>query len=145
MAVDFSKILSKQATEIEKPKPLPIGSYICNNPQLPTFKGLGKEESPAAVFRVIVLAPDEDVDPQELTDYGEWKGKPITFNRFLTEASEWRTKEEICQAFGIEEEGKTLGQIFNETVNRQVRVTIKHRPSDDGTQMYMEVEKLSAV
>ncbi len=150
MAVDFSKILAKQATEIEKPAPLPIGSYLINNPALPQFKGLGKEESPAAVFSVVILSPGEDVDPEALAEYENggkrpWKGKKVTFNRFLTEASEFRTKEEICNAFGIEEEGKSLGQIFNETVNKQCMIHIKHRPSDDGTQMYMEVEKLAAV
>lgn len=145
MAVDFSKILGKQASEIEKPKPLPLGHYICNNPQLPAFKGLGKDESPAAVFSVVVLAPGDDVDPEALAEFGEWKGKKITFNRFLTEASEYRTKEEICQAFGIEQEGKNLGQIFNETINRQVLVEISHRPSQDGSEMYMEVKSLGAV
>ena len=144
MAVDFSKILSKQASAIEKPKPLPIGTYLCNNPQLPRFLGIGKQESPAAQFSFVVLVPQEDVSAEELAEFGDWKGKIIKHNMFLTENSEFRTKEELHNVFGVEEEGKTLGQMFGETVNKQCLVTIRHRPSEDGQTMYSEVEKLSA-
>ena len=144
MAVDFSKNLSKQAAALEKPKPLPVGTYLCNNPQLPKFIVVGKQETPCAEFGLVVLAPGDDGDAQALADFGDWKGKNIRHRKFLTEATEYRTKEELKEAFGIEEGEKTLGQMFNETVNKQVYVTIKHRPNDDGTDLYMEVEKLAA-
>ena len=64
---------------------------------------------------------------------------------FLTEGTEYRTKEELVNAFGIEEAGKNLGQMFNETINKQVIVKIRHRPNDDGTDIYAEVESLAAV
>jgi hypothetical protein len=145
MAVDFSKILQKQAEEIEKPKPLPIGSYICNNPKLPEFKGVGKNETPCAEFSLVIIAPSDDVDPADLKAYGDWKGKTIRHRMFLTEGTEFRTKEELKDAFQVDEAGKNLGQMFNETINRQVLVTVKHRPSEDGTDIFMEVEKLAAV
>lgn len=143
MAVDFSKILQKQATEIEKPKPLPVGTYLCNNPQLPKFVAVGKNETPCAEFGLVILAPQDDVDPEGLSAYGDVRGKNIRHRMFLTEGTEYRTKEELKNAFGADENG-TLGQMFNETINRQVLVTVKHRPSDDGTEMYHEVEKLAA-
>ena len=145
MAVDFSKILQKQATEIEKPKPLPIGSYVAVNPKLPDFKGVGKNETPAAEFALVVLAPMDDVDPEHLAAYGDVKGKSVRHRMFLTEGTEYRTKEELVNAFGIEEAGKNLGQMFNETINKQVIVKIRHRPNDDGTDIYAEVESLAAV
>ncbi len=144
MAVDFSKILSKQATEIEKPKPLPVGDYIVNNPKLPEFKGIGKNETPAAVFSFVVIAATDTVDPDELAAYGEYKGKTQRYNAFLSEGSEFRTKEMLVNAFQIEEEGKNLGQIFNETIGKQVIITIGHRPSDDGTELYAEVTGIAA-
>ena len=145
MAVDFSKILQKQATEIEKPKPLPIGSYVAVNQKLPDFKGVGKNETPAAEFALVVLAPMDDVDPEHLAAYGDVKGKVARHRMFLTEGTEYRTKEELVNAFGIEEAGKNLGQMFNETINKQVIVKIRHRPNDDGTDIYAEVESLAAV
>lgn len=143
MAVDFSKILAKQAKDIEKPKPLPLGTYLCNNPQLPKFIGVGKNETPCAEFGLVVLAPQDDVDPTALQEFGEVRGKSIRHRMFLTENTEHRTKEELKNAFGADENG-TLGQMFSETINRQVYVTIKHRPSEDGTEMFHEVEKLAA-
>jgi hypothetical protein len=144
MAVDFSKILQKQATEIEKPKPLPVGSYVCINSALPKFVGVGKNETPAAEFSLTIIAPVE-VDMEALSAYGEVKGKNIRHRQFLTEGTEFRSKEELVNAFQIDPEGKNLGQLYNETINKQVIVTIKHRPSEDGTEIYHEVEGLAAV
>jgi HSP90 family molecular chaperone len=125
MAVDFSKIL-------------------CNNPALPKFEGIGKKETPAAVFGLVVLAPQDDVDMEQLNAVKDWKGKSVRHTAWLSEDAQFRTKEEIANVFGIEQEGKTLGQLFNETINKQVLVKIKHRPSDDGTSMFAEVESLAA-
>lgn len=144
MAIDFAKILGKQAESVEKPKPLPVGTYLCNNPEMPKFIGVGKAETPCAEFGLIVLAPQDDVDPTELQEFGNWKGKSIRHRMFLTDASEYRTIENLEEAFGIDKVGKTLGQMFNETKNRQVLVKIKHRPSDDGTEIFHEVESLAA-
>jgi hypothetical protein len=144
MAVDFSKILQKQSAEIEKPVPLPIGTYLCNNPALPSFVGIGKNETPCATFNLVVLQPSDDVDAADLAAIPNWKGKGIRHRMFLTEDSLFRTKEELVNAFALEEGDKSLGQLFNESVGKQVWVTIKHRPSDDGTTIYTEVEKLAA-
>lgn len=143
--VDFSKILGKQAAAIEKPKPYPVGTYIALNPKLPDFSAIGKKETPGAVFGLTLIAPTEDVDLDQLKEYGDIKGKTIRHTMYLSEATEYRTKEELKNSFGIDEEGKTLGQMFNETINKQVYVTIRHRPSDDGQEIYAEVEKLAKV
>lgn len=144
MAVNFQAILGKQASEIEKPKPLPVGSYLCNNPKTPEFKGIGKDDTPCAEFGLVVLAPTEDVDPADLQAFGDVRGKVIRHRMFLTEKSEYRTKEELIKVFGLDEASKTLGQLFNETVNRQLIVTIKHTPTQDGTDVFAEVEALAA-
>lgn len=145
MALDFSKILSKQADAIEKPKPLPVGSYVAVNPKLPEFKGIGKNETPCAEYTLSIIAPMDDVDPEHIAAYGEVRGKTIRHRQFLTEGTEYRTKEEIKNAFGVEEDGKNLGQMFNETINKQVIVKIKHTPTTDGTDVFAEVESLAAV
>lgn len=144
MGVDFSKILQKQASAIEKPKPLPVGTYLFNNPQLPKFEGVGKKETPAANFNLILLQPGDDVDMEQLKEFGEYKGKAVRYTMWLSENAEFRTKEELVNVFNLEEGDKNLGQLFNETVNKQVWGKIKHRPSEDGTEMYHEIEELAA-
>lgn len=145
MAIDFNAILSKQAATIEKPKPLPVGMYLCNNPQLPKFEGIGKKETPGANFGLVVLQPGDDVDQDQLREYGQYQGKNLRYTMWLTENSEYRTKEELCKAFGLEEGDKTLGQLFNETISKQVYAVVTHRPSEDGTEMYHEVSELKPV
>ena len=144
MAINFAEILGKQAAAIEKPKPIPVGTYLCINQKLPDFKGIGKDETPCAEFTFVIIVPNEDVDPADLQAFGEIKGKSIRHRMFLTEKSEYRTKEELVKVFGIEEGDKTLGQLFNETVNRQLYVTVKHTPTQDGTDVFAEVEALAA-
>ena len=85
-----------------------------------------------------------DVDPTEIQEFGDVRGKVIRHRMFLTDKSEYRTKEELIKVFGLEEGEKTLGQLFNETVNRQLIVTIKHTPTQDGTDVFAEVEALAA-
>lgn len=146
MTIDFSKILQKQASAIEKPKPLPVGHYVVNNPQLPKFQGIGKNDTPAATFNLVIISPLDDVDQADLQAYGEYKGKSLRTNMFLTENSEFRTKEELLNVFGLEDDGtKTLGQLFNETIGRQCVVEIEHIPTSDGTDIIHQVKKLSAV
>lgn len=136
MAVDFSKILGKQAEAIEKPKPMPVGTYVAVNQKLPEFQGIGKNETPGANFTLVILAPTEDVDLDQLKEYGDIKGKSVRYTQWLSELSEHRSKEELKNAFDIDETGKTLGQMYNETINKQVLVTISHEPSQDGTEIY---------
>jgi len=145
MAVDFSKILGKQAEEIEAPKPLPVGSYICTNPKLPDFQEIGRNGTPGANFSLVVIAPSDDVDPDSIREFGEVKGKTIRHTMWLSEGAEFRTKEELVNAFALEEAGKSLGQLFNETINKQILVTIKHEPTQDGTGIIARVEKIAAV
>ena len=144
MAINFAEILGKQASTIEKPKPIPVGTYLCANNKIPDFKAIGKDETPCAEFNFIAIAPTEDVDPADLEAYGDVRGKTIRHRMFLTEKSEYRSKEELVRVFGIEEGSKTLGQLFNETVNKQLLVTIKHTPTQDGTDVFAEVEALAA-
>lgn len=151
-APDFKSILAKHGKDIQKLPPPPVGTYICNNPKLPEFKGLGKNSTPVAEFNFIVLQPDDDVDAQQLADFGgmeKLRGRKIRYRGFLTEESEGRTKEELFNAFkmgkNIEDiDDWTWGQIFNATLNKPVRVTIKHIPNDAGDGFYTEVEKLAA-
>lgn len=145
-AVDFSKILSKQAEAIEKPKPLPVGEYIAANPKLPDFKAVGKQDTPAAEFTLTIIAPTESVDPDHIAEFGgisSIKGKTVRYTQWLSENAEFRAKEELKNAFGIDEDGKTLGQMYNETINKNVIVTITHVPSEDGTEIFARATALA--
>lgn len=85
------------------------------------------------------------MDPDALREFGEFKGKTIRHRLFLTETSLFRSKEELVNAWGLDEEGKALGQLFSEIINQPVYVKIKHTPTADGTDVFAEVEALAKV
>lgn len=147
MASNFQDILSKKATEIEKPIPAPIGHYLCANPKVPDFKNIGENETPAAEFTFHLISPGDDVDPDDFQDWGgqeKLKGKTVRYLMWLSDDALFRAKEQLAEAFDIDPEGKDLGEMFAETAGTNVMVEIGHRPSKDGEDLYMDVKSLAA-
>lgn len=144
MAVNFAAILGKQADTVEAPKNIPIGEYIAINQKLPEFKAIGQNETPGANFSLVILAATESVDPDQLKEFGDVKGKTIQHTMWLSENSEYYTIQELEKTFGIESTGKTIGQMFNETINKQVIVSIEHVPTKDGTAIRHQSAGLAA-
>ena len=79
--VDFSKILNTKTDEIKKPTPLPVGTYLCTNPQLPEFIESSQKGTPGAKFSFKVISATEDVDQDDLAawqlEQGDYAGKTV--------------------------------------------------------------------
>jgi hypothetical protein len=136
---NFVDALNRKADEVERPKPLPVGTYLCTIPGPPEMKTIGKNSTPAAEFSVKVIQPREDVDSEALLAVGGAGGKTLRLTFYLTEDALFRLKEFLVDTCGIEPGGRTLGEMIPEAVNRMFNVTVKHRPSQDGTQIYAEI------
>ena len=89
--------------------------------------------------QVKVLAPQGDVDMEALSLAGGAQGKTLRQTFFLTEDALYRLKDFLTESCGIEANGRTLGEMIPDVVNRQFLATVKHRPSQDGTQVYAEI------
>lgn len=143
---NFADILKKRASDVEAPKPLPVGTYICLVTALPEFAKMGKNETDVANYTLRVIQAGEDVDPDAYRE--ATKGREtvqIKHRFFLTEDAIYRLKNFLVDDLQIEEDGKTLGELIQESAGRQVRVSLKHRPSQDGTQIYSEVSGTAPV
>jgi hypothetical protein len=135
---NFGAILDRPSSEIERPKPLPVGHYLTVTQGLPRFDKSTKKQTEFAEFTLKFLQPLDDVDPEELKTFGELTDKTMTHTFYLTEKSAYRLKEFMVEDLGIEE-ADTLRAMIDETPNRQVVVQIKHTPSDDGKSMYANI------
>lgn len=144
MATNFTDILSKSADAIEKPKPLPVGTYICMIDGPAEFVEVGQNETPAANLKLRPLAADVDVDQGLLAEQGGIGERRIRHTLYLSEDALWRAKE-FFENCGIPAEGKTLKELFAALPNQQIKVVIKHQPSKDGTEMYANVARTLAV
>lgn len=143
----FTDILNKPASAVEAPKPIPPGTYLGIISGQPEFAKIGKNQTDCVNFKVQLVQAQEDVSADDLAlALTRADGVSKTLNdiklnvrQFLTEDSVWRLKSFLVDHLGIDEAGKTLGQMIPEAMGKQLLLTVKHRASDDGTQIFTEV------
>lgn len=141
MSANFTDILNKPASAIEAPKPLPQGTYLCMVNGQAEIKKIGQKETLAAIFQLKPLQPQEDVDASALSEQGGIGERTIRHTLFLTEDAAYRAKEFLDHCGLDVEDGSTLGQLIAQTPGKQLLVQVGHRPSQDGTQLYLDIKK----
>jgi len=145
---DFSAILNRQSSEVERPKAMPIGSYIWAITGLPRYDKSAKKGTPFVEFACKPLQAVE-VDAEDLEAalqkkdgsnklLGDMQQK-LTF--YLTEDALWRLKKFLVTDLQIEEEEKTLQQMIDESVGCQFIGTIGHDPTQDGEGVYAQIKQ----
>lgn len=139
----FEDILDKAPGEIERPKPLPVGSYTCIVKGLPRFDKSSKKQTPFVEFTLQPIAAGEDVDQDDLEAMGGFANKTIRATYYITEDATWRLKDFLNHC-GIEE-GESLREMIEETPGKQVTAYMKHRPSEDGQSIFAELAKTASV
>ena len=141
---NFGAILDTPSQEIERPKPLPQGTYTCVVNGLPRMDKSAKKGTQFVEFNLNILSAGEDVDEDALSEMGGIAGKSTRYTFYLTDASIWRLKKFLDDC-GIEEDDLTLRQRLGLSPGRQVICHIKHSPSDDGTSVYANVASTAPV
>lgn len=145
-APSFESILDTPANEIERPKPLPTGTYDC------IVKGLYEEgvssqkKTPFVKFTYAIQSAGEDVDEAELEEIGGLADKTIKDTYYTTPDAMFRLTDALANmGLDVEAEGVTVRQLLSETPNCSIRILIGHRASEDGTQIFAEVKRTMAV
>lgn len=138
----FGSILDTASLSVEKPKPLPVGTYICSVKGLPKQDVSAKKKTEFVEFTLQILGVHDDVDQTALAEVLKGKSlseKTIRATYYITEDAVWRLKDFLDHC-GVEDgEGISLRQRVSATPGAQVNATIRHRPSDDGTSIYAEL------
>ena len=143
----FQDVLNKPLDEIDRPSPLPVGTYLTIVDGMPAIGELGKNKNGAAVFNLKFMQNMPDVDQSALLD--ALKGKPLSarsikYTLWLTEDAAWRAKQFLRDHLQIEG-GKTLSELCSMAMGRQVMVTLGHQASDDGQAIYNNVKATAKV
>jgi hypothetical protein len=137
---NFGSLLDTNADEIERPKPMPEGSYLWRVTGLPRFDKSSKKQTEFAEFTLTCIAAGEDVDAVELEALGGIKDKTQRATFYITEKSLYRLKE-FLQHCGIEVEGRSLREAIEDAPNCEVGAYIRHEASDDGETIYANLGK----
>lgn len=139
-AANFASILDTPSNEVERPKPLPQGSYIAQVVGMPRYDKSSKKQTEFAEFTLQLLEAGEDVDPDELKDVGGLKGKTIKATYYLTETALWRYKDFLDHC-GAGDEDATLRERGEAAAGCQVGIFINHEASQDGSSIFARVGK----
>lgn len=142
---NFSSVLDKQADTIERPKPYPVGTYTFLVQGPPKLDKTTKKQTDFCEFTCKFLAPSEDVDREALAEMGGISDKTIRNTYYLTEDAVWRLKEFLTTSLGIDGSNKSLREMLSEAPGRQFLGHIRHKPSEDGTTVFAEIDSTAAV
>lgn len=147
-AQSFSSILDRAPSEIEKPKPLPVGSYTTQLVGQPRIDKSTKKQTEYREFTHKLISAGEDVDEDELKTYLNGKKLSevqIKNTYYITEGAVWRLKE-FLEHCGIDlDEVESLNEGLDKTPGVQVGIFINHEPSQDGTSVFARIGKTFVV
>lgn len=143
-AKSFQSVLDTPAGDIERPKPAPVGSYVCVVQGQPKIDKSSKKQTEYVEYTLKPLEALDDVDEDALDAWGI-KDKTFRITFYITENSIYRLKE-FLQHCGIEmEDDGSLRQYVAEAAGKQIVAHIIHEPSQDGETIYAKVKNTTAV
>ena len=130
--VHFASILDEAPTEVNRPKPLPEGTYLCVVGQPEDGKS-AKKGTPFVKFPLKPISALDDVDSEALEEAGGLESKNLSTTFYITADAVYRL-DEFHQHCGIDLDEPISRRVRNsEVVNSQVLAVVKHRISDDKT------------
>ena len=145
---NFASILDEAPTEINRPKPLPEGTYLCVVKGLPRYDKSSKKQTDFVEFTHKLLSTGDDVDEDDLKAFlGDRKLADIQIKNtyYITEGAVWRLKE-FLEHCGIDQDDiESLRAGVEETPGKQVGIFINHEASQDGTSVFARIGKTFVV
>lgn len=147
----FTSILDTPSDQVERPKPMPVGQYVCIVQGQPRFDKSTKKQTEFVEF-LLKFNEALEVDEDALN---EWLVKPdgssknlaeqtIKATYYLTETALWRLNDFLDHC-GAGDKSMSIRQRIAETPGCGVVVTIKHEASQDGSAVFARVADTAAV
>lgn len=145
--MSFSDILNRPSSQTERPKPLPVGTYLAMVKGQHEEGESAKKRTPFVKFALQLLQAADDVDEVALAEALNGKAlheKTISTTFYVTEDAAWRLGK-FLEDLGFEPGDASYQQMMGQAPGKQVMIAIKHRPSEDGTSVFAEVASTAAV
>jgi len=134
---DFTSVLDMVPDEIERPKPIPPGDYVCTIKSYIRDKS-SKKETPFIEFTCspveALQSVDEDWLKQSLTKADGSMKKLSDANirvRFYdTQDAAFMLRDFLLDSVQLENDGRSISQLIEDAINAQVVLTVKHASFD---------------
>jgi hypothetical protein len=145
MPENFQDILNKPIDQIEAPKALPMGTYLCLVDGQPEQTTIGKNNTPCINFNLkpVQAVKVDDAELQKVLNGKALQDMKIRHRLFVTADAAYRLKSFLIDTLGIDP--KPIIQMLPESMGKQLYVDLGHRSSDDGTQIFNDVKGTAKV
>lgn len=148
-ATSFESILDTPADKVERPKPLPAGTYAAIVKGMPEHGVSAQKRTPFVRFTYVLQDAFDDVDADELTavltnkdgEVGSISEKSIKDTYYTTPDSLFRLTDAL-EAMGIDLDQKTIRAALDETPNCSINVVVSHRTPEGSDQIFAEVKRI---
>lgn len=140
-APNFATILDEAPTEVAKPKPLPVGTYLCVVTGAPVFGQSTKKGTPFVEFQLRPVGVYDDVDEDALDEAGGIDGKLLRATYYTTPEAVWRLDEFHLHCLGDLDADSSRRSRCDDVINSEVLVVVRHVPSADNTTVYAEIAR----
>lgn len=145
---DFTSVLSRTVGEVERPKTIPAGNYLCvvtepAKPDKAKNKTTG-EEWDVVNFTLKILQPMGDVDMAAYQD-AIAKAPPtnMKWTKFVNdERGVYYLQEDLKNIFDVPA-GTSFGEALAQCQGKQVIATVKLSPSKDGKSLNANIDALA--
>lgn len=145
----FASILDRAPTEIERPKPLPQGSYNTVILGQPRYDKSSKKQTEFVEFTHKLLSAGEDVDTDDLKEaLGDKNLNEVTMKNtyYITEGSTWRLKDFLSHCgLDTDDEKSSMRELIEETPGKSVGIFVNHEASQDGQAVFARIGKTFVV
>ena len=141
---NFASILDAPVdAEANRPKPLPVGTYLCIVDGIPKFDKSTQKQTDYVEFTLKPVQPQSDVDQEALTAAGGIGSKTLRTTFYLTEEAVYRL-DQFLENLGIEK-GQSRKESVAQAPGRQINAVVSHATSKDGTAVYANVNSTARV
>lgn len=127
---NLADILNRPFQGYEAPKALPVGTYLAVVTALPESK-TSRNMNKFLSYKLKVLAAQEDVDPDDLENFGEVGGKTVIAD-FYYETDFGFSRLTSFLAACNAETGVSIEEATQSVVGSQLLVHMKHEPNQNG-------------
>lgn len=142
---NFRDLLGAKASQIEKPKPTPPGTY---NAVINGWEPVesSQKKTPGVKITFNLRAPLDDVDTDALEAFGgvnEIQKRRVSTTFWITDDSTYRLKEFLEGPCKIEGGDRSLSEMLAEIRGAAVNVVLVHRMNQKN-EVFTEVEEVLA-
>lgn len=149
MPETFTSILDLPPTKVERPKPLPQGTYVTVIVGMPRYDKSAKKQTSFIEFQHRMVAAGEDVDKDALDDaLGDRALTDVVMKNTLydTPLAGWRIKEFLQHCgFDIDDDSTSMREMVEQTAGKTVGVYLTHVPTQDGQGVFARIDRTVTV